>query len=62
MVLVEKTWPYFPYSFTNGIPLALLKLLLVYIDVNERRTVGFVHYVAVSPGPQDGVSRCDRCL
>ena len=48
MFLTEKTWPYFPYSCTNEIPVALLKLLLVYTDANERRTVGFVPYVAAS--------------
>lgn len=48
MVLIEKKWPYFPYSSANGIPLALLKLLLVCTDVNERRTVEFVPYVAAS--------------
>lgn len=66
LLLIEKTWPYFPYSYTNGTPLTLQRLLLAYSDVSER-TGGFVPYEAtsfkpVSLSPEDGVSRSDRCL
>lgn len=65
ILLIKKTWPYFPYYYTIGIPLTLQKLLLFYSGVSEK-TVGFVPYVAtpaqpVCVGPGAGVPRSDRC-